>query len=154
MHDDTKSVFTQAFNPYLQAATVLGAVLIVMIGGFLVKLTGLITVGDRFPWLTAASFMLFFAVFNSVFSLSAKEMNAYWSKSMFSFMGLAVLSGGLAYLFSAIAIQDAGSYTWIYVVVTIGYLVFMSMMRLMRNIVEFAEREEWNSPKMRSRKRK
>jgi hypothetical protein len=149
MSEAPNSFYYKAYNPVLQAGIVLSAVLAVMIGGALVKATGLITVGERFPWLTAASFMLFFAMFNSIFSLSAKEMNQYWSRSMMSFMGLAIASGLLAWLFSSVSINHAGSYRWIYVVVTIGYLVFMSMMRMMKKIVEFAEREEWNQPRKR-----
>lgn len=149
MSEAPNSFYYKAYNPVLQAGIILSAVLAVMIGGALVKATGLITVGERFPWLTAASFMLFFAMFNSIFSLSAKEMNQYWSRSMMSFMGLAIASGLLAWLFSSVSINNAGSYRWIYVVVTIGYLVFMSMMRMMKKIVEFAEREEWNQPRKR-----
>jgi membrane-bound metal-dependent hydrolase YbcI (DUF457 family) len=149
MSEATDSFYYKAYNPILQAGIVLGAILAVMIGGAFIKSTGLIEVGDRFPWLTAASFMLFFAMFNSIFSLSAKEMNQYWSRSMMSFMGLALASALLAWLFSSISINDAGSYRWIFIVVTIGYLVFMSMMRMMKNIVEFAEREEWNQPRKR-----
>lgn len=73
---------------------------------------------------------------------------------MMSFMAVAALSGGTAYLLSGIAINDAGSYRWIYIVVTIGFLVFMSIMGFMKRIVEFAQKEEWNSPKQRNKKRK
>lgn len=124
----------------------------VILGAKLIKFSGIIDVPARFPWMTAAVFMLCFAVFNSVFSLSAENMMKYWGRSVYSFMGLAVTSGMLAWLFSSMTISEAGSYRWIFIVVTMSYLVFLSMMAMMRRIVDFAQREEWNHPRIRSRK--
>lgn len=152
MTNTDNSVFYKAFDPIIQAAIVLGMGLIVMLGGKLFHLTNLMSVSDRFPWMTASAFILFFAMFNSIFSLSSKDMNKYWGRSMLSYAGLVLCSGGLAYLFSSLSINDAGSYRWIIIVLTFGYLVFMSIMRFMRNIVEFAEKEEWNRPKKRNRR--
>jgi hypothetical protein len=66
-------------------------------------------------------------------------------------MGLALGNGLLAWGFSSLTISEAGSYRWIYVVVTIGYLVFLSLIGVVRIIVEFAQREEWNQPRRRNR---
>jgi hypothetical protein len=149
-----KSHFGKAFNPVYLAAGVAAANLIVVLGGKFAHLTGITEVGQRFPWMSAASFLLFFAIFNSIFSLSAKDGAQFWSRSMMSFIGLAVVNGLLAWLFSSLSINEAGSYRWIYMVVAFGYLVFMSIMNFMKKIVEFAQREEWNHPRIRSRKRK
>lgn len=140
-------------NPIIQALITLGGVILVILASKLVKLTGMLEVPERFPWMTAASFLLCFALFNSVFSVSSKDIIKYWSKSIYSFMGLAFSSGFLAYFFSAKALFDAGSYWWIFIVVAIGYLVFLGMMAFIRFVVEFAQREEWNQPKIRSKKR-
>jgi hypothetical protein len=150
--NENESFFSKAYNPVLQATVVFGAALTVIIVSKIIQQTGLVEVGDRFPWLTAASFMLFFAVFNSIFSLSSKNLNHYWGRSIFCFGGLALANGLIAYLFSSLSINEAGSYRWIYVVVTFGYLVFLSMMGFMKRIVEFAQREEWNHPRMRNRR--
>ncbi len=144
----------KAQNPIFQAIMTLVGVLLVIIGSEIVKLTGLIEVSERFPWMTACSLLLCFALFNSVFSLSTKNMVKYWGRSIYSFLGVAFLSGVLAYLFSHKTLSEAGSYWWIYIVVTIGYMVFLGMMAFIRNIVEFAQKEEWNQPKIRSKKRR
>lgn len=148
------SIFSKAVDPVYQALICFGAGIIVILGGKLVHLIGIMAVSNRFPWMTSAAFILFFAMFNSVYSLSAKNMNKYWGRSMYSFMGLAALSGLAAFLFSSLSINEAGSYRWIYFVLTIGYLVFLSMMTFMRKIVEFAQREEWNHPRTRQRNNK
>ncbi len=143
------SFFDKPFSPVQQALVAFGAVIVFILASKLVKLTGLIYVPDRFPWMTAAAFMLLFAVANSIFSLAADNMMKYWGRSIYSYLGLAVASGLAAYLFSSLTIDEAGSYRWIYVVLTAGYLVFLSIMSFMRRIVEFAQREEWNHPRIR-----
>lgn len=90
-------------------------------------------------------------MFNSIYSLSAKDTGKYWSRSMIGFAGLAIFSGLLAWLFSQVSIGDARSYKWIYFVLTFGYLVFLSMMAFMKRVVEFAQKEEWNRPRPRKR---
>lgn len=148
------SFFDKTVNPIVQASVALGGVIVVILGSKLIKLTGLMYVADRFPWITAASFMLVFAIFNSVFSLTSENMLKYWGRSVYSFIGLAVVSGLLAYLFSSLTIDEAGSYRWIYIVLTIGYLIFLGMMAFLRTIVEFAQKEEWNQPRIRKKKNK
>ncbi|MEL6866429.1 MAG: hypothetical protein AAFP19_18535 [Bacteroidota bacterium] len=149
MTNSSTSVFEKAYNPVLQAAIVFGLGLTFMVLAKLVKWTGIMSPSDLFPWTTAASFMLFFSMFNSIFSLSAKNLNQYWNRSIISFMGLAVMLGLIAWLFSAVAISDAGSMKWIYIVLTLGYLIFLSMVGFIKRIVEFAQREEWNQPRKR-----
>lgn len=148
------SVFDQAYDPIIQAAITLGAVLVFIGCAKIINLTGLINIPQRFPWLTAASFLLLFAMGNSIFSLSSENMLKYWGRSIYSYLGLAVLSGVVAYFTSSMSIDEAGSYRWIYLVLTVGYLVFLGMMAFMRRIVEFAQREEWNHPRIRRRDRK
>ncbi len=145
--EEKSSFFYKAYNPALQAFIVLIAGIIVTLGSKVVDSSGIMIVGERFPWLSAASFLLFFAIFNSIFSLSAKDINQYWTRSMLAFAGLALVSGLCAWGFSKIHIYDAGSYSWIYIVVTFGYLVFLSMMGFMKRIVEFAEKEDWQRPR-------
>lgn len=133
----------------MQAGISLGLALFMLISSKLVKLTGIISVSERFPWTTAATFILFFAVFNSVFSLTTTDTRKYWGRSMYAFLAVVLISGSLAYLFSYIPLSEAGSYRWIFFVLSFGYLVFISIMMMARKIVEFAQREEWNQPRRR-----
>lgn len=149
MKPASDSIFQKALNPFVQAAITLGLSLFMLLSSKLVNLTGIVTVSDRFPWTTAATFILFFAIFNSVFSLTAGDTRKYWGRSMYAFLGVVLVSGGLAYLFSSISLNDAGSYRWIFFVLSFGYLVFISIMVMARKIVEFAQREEWNQPRHR-----
>ncbi|MDO8971491.1 MAG: hypothetical protein Q7U74_12430, partial [Saprospiraceae bacterium] len=73
----------------------------------------------------------------------------YWGASIYSYLALAFCTSMAAWGFSGIPLRDAGSYRWIYIVVTIGFIVFLSMVNMMKIIVKFAEKEEWNSPRKR-----
>jgi hypothetical protein len=148
------SLFARAFDPPVQAAVILALAFVLILGGKLVALSGITHVGERFPWLLAASMLLFFSVFNSVFLLSSKDLNRYWSRSMLSFIGLALGAGALAWLFSGLTIGQAGSFRWIFFVVTFAYLVFMSITRFLKVAVEFAQREEWTQPRLKNRSRR
>lgn len=154
METSKNSIFEKTFDPVLQAAITFGGVVLFILVSKFFRATGIMDVSDRFPWMTAAAFLLLFALFNSIYSLTAKSMLKYWGRSIYSFLGLAVASGFVAYLFSSLTISEAGSYRWIYVVVSFGYLVFLTMMALMRRIVEFAQREEWNHPRIRRRRKR
>ena len=151
METQKASFLYKAYNPILQAALVFGAGFIVMLFSKILGWTGIFETNQKFPWMTAAAFIFFFAIFNSITSLSAKDLNNYWLRSMASFGGLAIASGFMAYLFSSLTINEAGSYRWIFTVLTIGYLVFLSILGFMKRIVEFAEKEDWQAPKKRKR---
>ena len=140
-------------NPLRQAAVVVGLVLVFDIGAFFLSSAGVEMKQDT-PWVIGATFILFFAIFNAILSLLAKNMDQYWTRSMIGYVAVAGIAGLLAWAFSSQSINEAGTFRWIYIVLTFGYLLFLSMIRAMRKIVEFAQREEWNQPKLRKRKKK
>ncbi len=151
--DDT-SIFERKIDPLYQAGGALVAVFVFILLGSLVAAATDDFVTPKWPWLCSASFLLFFALFNAIMSATSENLMKYWGRSIYSFLGLAVGSGLLAWAFSGLSIGEAGSYKWIYFVVTFGYLVFLSMVAFMKQIVEFAQKEQWNRPRLRSRKGK
>jgi hypothetical protein len=151
---ENTSIFEKKIDPVYQAAGTLIAVFIAILLGALVSSGTEELVSNRWPWLCAASFLLLFAIFNAIMSATSNNLMKYWGRSIYSFTGLAVSSGLLAWAFSGLSIGEAGSYKWIFFVVSFGYLVFLSMIAFMKQIVEFAQKEEWNRPKLRRRSKK
>ena len=144
-------LYDNIFNPPVQAALTLFLIITVSLGGMALRPSGVIDIGPAFPWLAATSFLLFFAVFNAVGSLTVENLNKYWGRSMMSFLALGVVSGLTAWGLSTMTIDEAGSYRWLFFVVGFGYLVFLSLLGFMRAIVQFAQREEWNAPRIRKK---
>jgi len=151
---DETSIFEKKIDPLYQAGGVLVAVLVFDILGSAVSAGTEDVVSNRWPWLCAASFLLLFALFNAILSAASGNLMKYWGRSIYAFMALAVGSGLLAWGFSGIPIGEAGSYKWIFFVITFGYLVFLSMIAFMKKIVEFAQKEEWTKPRLKNRNRR
>ncbi len=146
------SIVQKLKSPFIQAGLILATVLVFNILVFFLVEAG-VDFEQRLPWTLSATFLLFFAIFNSLISLLEKDVDRYWTRSIMSFIALAGLGALFAWGFSSLTINEAGSYKWIYIVLTFGYLLFLSLIRAMRSIVEFAQREEWNQPRARKRKK-
>ena len=129
-------------NPIIQAVVVSIGVLVMMFIAKLIILAGSSVVGNRVFWIIAGSAILFFAIFNSIISLSVNDMNQYWTRSTLCYTGLMISSGFFAYVFSSMTISEAGTFKWIFMVLTFGYLFFLSVMRFMRKIVQIAQKED------------
>jgi hypothetical protein len=143
------SYLDQNISPVKQAIYILSGAMFFMLGGFALSKAGIMTPNRLFPWEVATGASFLFGIFNSVMSLNAKDFVKYWSASIYSFLGLALVNGLAAWGISGVAIGDAESFKFIYLVVTFGFLVFISMVNIMKKIIEFAQKEEWNSPRTR-----
>jgi len=142
-----ESDYKKIDSPIAQALLVLGGALVLMVCGWLLTVSKIYPVDRLYAWSIAAAFMLLFAMLNSLMSLRADSFTKYWGTSMYTYLGLALCTGLAAWLFSGIPLRDAGTYRWIYLVVTVGFLVFLSMVNFMKRIVQFAEKEDWNQPR-------
>jgi hypothetical protein len=143
------SFFDKNISPLKQAILILSGSIFCMLVSLALSKAGVLDANKLFPWEIATGASLLFGIFNSVMSLNAPSFIKYWGASIYSYMGLAFLNGMAAWWFSGVALRDAESFKFIYLVVTFGFLVFISMVNLMKKIIEFAQKEEWNSPRMR-----
>ena len=129
-------------KPEYQAIIVFLAGLLLALLDKLATAIGLWESASNNAWIIMTAFVLFYALFNSILSLKADSMNRYWSRSIMSFVGLIAVSIGVSTLLSGIGIDEAGSFRWLFLVLTIGYLVFLVIVRLMRRIVEIAIKQD------------
>lgn len=141
--------FNKLDRPPIQALAILLAALFIMTIGWGFTASGIMAFEPLFAWSIGAALMLFYALMNSLLSIRAVSFVKYWGASIYSYLALAFCTSMAAWGFSGIPLREAGSYRWIYIVVTIGFIVFLSMVNMMKIIVKFAEKEEWNSPRKR-----
>lgn len=131
-----------AAQPLFQAG------IIFIFGVFLALLdrgTNAAGVGDSVqnsPWVLMTASILFYAVCSSVLSLNAKHANRYWRDALLSFIGLMVASALVATALSGLSIDEAGSFRWLFIVLAIGFLVFLSIVRLIKKIVDIAIKQD------------
>lgn len=136
-------------KPPVQAVTLYLIALCCMLIFWGIGLGGIFPMGKLFPWAISAAFLLMFAMMNSLICLRVEGFQKYWTASMFSYLGLMLVLGGTAWLLSGVTLNKAESYRWIFIVVSFGFLVFLSMINFMKKIVKFAEQEDWTQPRPR-----
>lgn len=130
------SIFSKSIHPVYQLGVTI--VLIILAMG----ITYLTTDEPVVFWEIALSSIMGFALFNTIFSLSCKDRLKYFRDSIFSFMAIAAIGGFLAYKFSGLTIDEAGSFRWLYLVFTFSYLVFISIVNAMRKIIDIAKKQD------------
>ena len=139
--------FDKLDRPPIQALAVFAAAFLIMGIGWGLVAMGIFNLDRLFAWSIGSALMLFFAMANSLLSLRAPSFVKYWGASIYSYLALAFGTIMAAWGFSGIPLREAGSYRWIYIVVTVGFIVFLSMVNFMKIIVRYAEKEEWNQPR-------
>lgn len=137
-----QSVFQKEISPIIQGAFAIGINLVIVL---LVK--GIVDSGSKlddgiFLWEVSFSVLLGFMLFNSVLSIPYKNRTEYFRNSIFSFLAVAGLGGVMAHYISGISMDQAGSFRWLYIVFAFTYLVFISIVNLMRKIMEIAKKQD------------
>ena len=144
MEKQETSFFEKSYNPILQGVVILGFAVLIMLLAKIIQWTGIANISGQAFWIIAGTSILLFALSNSILSLSSKDMDNYWVRSIPTYAAVMIMSSSFAYLFSAMTMQEAGTFKWIFMVLTFGYLLFLSMMRFMRKIVDIAQQEDDN----------
>ena len=149
----TKLSLSKANNPFLQAGVVFLTMLAILLIGQLMKSQAPEGYGQRLPWIIVTAMLLLFAAANSIICLTSDKPVIYWNRSVISYILLAGAGILLGWVFSGISLRHAGSFQWLFFVVSFSYLVFISIVNLIRIIVAFAQKEEWHAPRPRNRDR-
>lgn len=129
-------------TPYRQALVTYVSFFILALIFKLIALGGYELITVRFPWILAGAFLLVYSVFNALVLLTVQSAAKYWSQSIVSYTGFALAGGVTAMLLSGITLNNAGSFRWIYLVISFSYLIFLSIGGLMKVIVTFAQKAD------------
>ena len=138
----TTSIFERKISPYYQLLFVLALTIIMMGLSYFMPKVQYSSTASIMPWVVVCGMILFFAILNSIMSFSASKDSNYWMQSMISFGTLLVLSGVLAWLVSGVSIYEAGSVRKVFLVLTFGYLVFMSIVNLIKFLLDLSKKSD------------
>lgn len=146
---NTKYILDKGIDPVVQLGLTLILCLIINMLIWIIGQSGIVDFSIDVSWRIILTLMLFFAFFNSLLAMRAKEGSHYYMKSIIGFVLLSLIGGLIAYGFSGLSIDEAGSIKWIYFVFTFGFLVFVSIVQMMIFLVAASKRydEKWNNTK-------
>jgi len=139
---EVQSIFQKEIHPFKQLVV---AIALNVLGLGIVKTTlNETTTSDEYVvyWELSFSVLLAFMLFNSVFSIAYKNRTQYFRDSIIAYVILGGVGGLLAAYLSGLTMDEAGSFRWLYFVFTFTYLVFISIVNLMRKIIEIAKRQD------------
>ncbi|MFN8339572.1 MAG: hypothetical protein U0T36_11200 [Saprospiraceae bacterium] len=94
------------------------------------------------PWVVVCSMVLLFAMVNSAMSFQAENGAKYWMQSILSFGALLLLGSLSAWAVTGVTIYDAGSVSWIFMVLTFGYLILMSIVNLVKFLLLLSKQKD------------
>ena len=140
MAQPVQSIFQREIHPFLQAAVAIGLNVIAVLAAKGVD-SGYAKDGVLY-WEMSFSVLLGFMLFNSVFSIPYQKRTQYFRDSIFSFLALAAIGGLLAHYLSGVSMDGAGSFRWLYIVFTFTYLIFISIVNLMRKLMDIAKKQD------------
>jgi hypothetical protein len=127
---------TKLTNPFLQAATVIG--LFLLASGIAIVSGSL----PNEPWTLAIAFQLLFILYNVIIGLVGSAQKYYWSFSILAYIILMVINAFLAGKISGLAMDNAGTYRWVYFIFCPIYLLFIVLTTLIKKIVGMAEKDD------------
>ncbi len=136
------SILDKEISPFRQVGVVLTATIFFMLFSGLIPTAPYSKSAHIMPWVILCGMILFFSLANSILGFGAKDTNKYWLHSIISFSIMLVIGGLIAWAISGVSIKEAGSVRWIYFVLTFGYLVFLSIVNLIRFLVILAKKHE------------
>lgn len=138
--EDDPRLFNREIDPVKQGAAVVASIPVFNLLFMIPDWIGFAELPDYHPWALTIGMVLLFAVFNTILSLGADNVTRYWSRSIYSFIGVCILGGLMAWAFSGMPISGNPSIKWLYFVMTFVYLLFLSIINIMRKLVGIAQR--------------
>lgn len=93
-------------------------------------------------WLYGTALILFYIIVNCLLSFQSSDKLNYYRESIFTYAGTLLFIIILAYFFSGKTIFQAETYSWILFVFSIVYIVFFTIINLIRKIVEIAIKQD------------
>ncbi|HZV71444.1 MAG TPA: hypothetical protein VFG10_17950 [Saprospiraceae bacterium] len=93
-------------------------------------------------WIVGTAMIFCFVIINTIIALRMEPILPYWSRSIVIFAGLLVFTYAWCYLLSGKHIDDSGGFSWLWIVLTMVYLVFFVIARTMKRIVDIANDQD------------
>ncbi|MBK8701415.1 MAG: hypothetical protein IPN29_18465 [Saprospiraceae bacterium] len=137
-----KSIFEMNISPFrLVIWTILGALFFQIIVSIFNRGESAVFF-QRTHYTIVLSFLMVFSMFCAVLSLSSKDEDNYWWKSLAAYTIQAIVGGLTAYAFTGLSPDEAGPFRWMFFVFTFGFILLLAIFRTMRFLMGLAQKED------------
>ncbi len=129
-------------KPLYQALLAAGmAILFSLVDKMLPHHTELLEINSG-TWIVGTAMILCYIILNAIVALRIEPIIPYWSKSVTFYIALLVFIYFWCWMLSGKSIDDAGSFRWLWIVLTLVYMVFFLIARSMKRIVDYALKQD------------
>ncbi len=129
-------------HPPVLAVAVCAAAALVMLGGVLLRISGLLPLQATAAYTTAGAFMLLYSVGTSARLLTVPRYWLHAQRSFLFFLTVFLALGVLAYLFSGLTLSEAKGYRSAYLTLLIGEIILICMGIFVRSVIVWLEQDD------------
>ena len=97
---------------------------------------------DAGTWIVTTAMIFCYVILNAVVAIRIEPILPYWRNAVFCYLGLMVFAYLWGWLLTGKHIDDVGSFRWLWLVLTLVYVVFFSIARSIKRIVDMAIRQD------------
>lgn len=134
------SIFNREVDPFKQAGIAIFAQIVALAA---IKASQSGTEGiPTVYWEAVFTVLLAYMLFNAMLSFPYKKRSQYFVRSLMAYAAIVFSGALLANWFSGITMDEAGSFRWLYLLLSFCYLVFLSIANAMWKIIEMAKKED------------
>lgn len=137
-----KSIFDHSFKPVYQGLMVVSIYIVLLLVILILKFIHWIELEPLDYWKFSTSLVLFYIMVSCIFCFTAKEKITYYRNALFTYAAIIFTFTGISNWFSGISLFQAESYSWILTVFSIIFIVMLTIINLVRKIVEIAIKQD------------
>jgi hypothetical protein len=93
-------------------------------------------------WTNCIAMVLFYIVVNCLMSLRSATTPKYVRDSIFAFLVLSIAGILLSQFMSKKTMDESGSFRWLFIVLGVGYMIFLGIINTMKFVVNWAKTQD------------
>ena len=129
-------------KPLNQAALIVGMIIVFTLIDFVLPHHSTLFEQDSGSWIVGTAMILCYIIINTIIALRTEPIFPYWSKSILIYVGVLVFTYAWCYMLTGKQIDDVGSFRWLWMVLSMVYLVFFIIARTMKRIIDIANDQD------------
>ena len=135
-------IITHIVDPFYQAGFIVAMIIILTLVDHVLPHDDTLFEVNAGAWIVGTAMVLLYIIINTIVALRIEAIIPYWIKSVICFVGLFAFTYAWSYFLSGKHIDEVGSFRWLWMVLTMVYLVFFGIVRSMKRIVDIAIKQD------------